>query len=167
MINVNNKNYLPYENLPDVNRFYMLHALVKFICKQRYLALFFSHLSNRLDQNKTKYTLIVCSHVQCIILLSLSCILYPFTYKTLWYKWQLTGWVGVNAAVHSAGIGKEENKVINVNILIPSTAYCFENDIYESTDVISEPTRCNQILIVTQAHVHLQLRTSTFPHESE
>ena len=57
--------------------------------------------------------------------------------------------------------------MINVNILFSSTAYCFENDIYESTDVISEHTRRNQILIVTQAHVHLQLRTSTFPHESE
>jgi len=31
-------------------------------------------------------------------------------------------------------------------------------------DAIPEPTRCNQILIVTQAH--LQLRTSTILYES-
>ena len=37
----------------------------------------------------------------------------PFTYDIvmLWLcKWQLTFWVGVNAAVHSVAIGKEENK---------------------------------------------------------
>ena len=37
----------------------------------------------------------------------------PFTCDIviMWLcKWQLTDWVGVNAAVHSVAIGKEENK---------------------------------------------------------
>ena len=49
----------------------------------------------------------MCSHAKCIILLLLPCILYHFTYKTLWCKWQLTFWVGVNAVVHNEQLGKK------------------------------------------------------------
>jgi len=54
----------------------LLHTLVK---QTEIPGPLFSHLSNRLDQNKTEHTLTVGSHAQCIIRLSLSCILYPFT----------------------------------------------------------------------------------------
>ena len=60
----------------------------------------------------------------------------PFTYDIviLWLcKWQLTDWVGVNAAVHSVAIGERRKQVVNnINNLISSIPYCFENEIYES-----------------------------------
>ena len=61
----------------------------------------------------------------------------PFIYDTvlLWLcKWQLTGWVGVNAVVYSVAIGERRKQVVNnISKLLSSIAYCFKNDIYEST----------------------------------
>ena len=42
----------------------------------------------------------------------------PFIYDIviLWLcKWQLTYWVGVNAAVHSVAVGKEDNKWLTIS----------------------------------------------------
>ena len=67
------------------------------VCSRVYQA-FFSDLSNRLE-NETNYMQNVCSHAQCIILLSMSGFLYSTASFDIrhcdlgLYKWQLTNWV--------------------------------------------------------------------------
>ena len=92
--------------------------------------------SLKLNENKTDYT----PSIYCVSFfyycLAFCTAFSPFTYDIviLWVcKWQLTSWVGVNAAVHSVAIGERRKQVINNINLISSIEYYFENDIYEST----------------------------------
>ena len=80
--------------------------------QKMYQALFSGCITENRLENKTNYTL-------CVLIFSLSFFyhymafctaLSPFTYDIVILglcKWQLTHWVGVNAAVHNVAIGKE------------------------------------------------------------